>query len=38
MILTFRILEAKTEQLRVHFARIRLSASDMRMIRSPLHI
>lgn len=38
IILTFRILEAKMEQLRVHIARIRLSASDMRMLRSPLHI
>lgn len=38
IILTFRILEAKMKLLRVHIARIRLSASDMRMLRSPLHI
>ena len=38
IILTFRILEAKTEQLCVYIARIRLSAYDMRMIRSLLHI
>ena len=38
IILTFRILEAKMEQLRVYIARIKLSASDMRMFRSALHI